>query len=154
MLERIIRIVVSDQDNRCLTFCDLGRVLEMLERMAIFESRTATPASGSKHGLLWRPLPKAPPFGRGLIYFDRWWNPAVGNQATDRAFRIGQKRNVMVHKFTCRGTLEERIHEIIAGKTALAEDILGEGAERLLTEMNNSELLRFVALDIKAAAED
>ncbi|HEX3718270.1 MAG TPA: DEAD/DEAH box helicase [Verrucomicrobiae bacterium] len=89
-----------------------------------------------------------------VIHFDRWWNPAVENQATDRAFRIGQKRNVMVHKFTCRGTLEERIHDIIAGKSALADDILGEGAERLMTEMNNSELLRFVALDIKAAAED
>ena len=89
-----------------------------------------------------------------VIHFDRWWNPAVENQATDRAFRIGQKRNVMVHKFTCRGTLEERIHDIITGKSALAEDILGEGAERLMTEMNNSELLRFVALDIKAAAGD
>jgi non-specific serine/threonine protein kinase len=89
-----------------------------------------------------------------VIHFDRWWNPAVENQATDRAFRIGQKRNVIVHKFTCRGTLEERIHDIIAGKTALAEDILGEGAERLLTEMNNSELLRFVALDIKATLAD
>jgi non-specific serine/threonine protein kinase len=89
-----------------------------------------------------------------VIHFDRWWNPAVENQATDRAFRIGQKRNVMVHKFTCRGTLEERIHEIIAGKSALAEDVLGEGGERLLTEMNNSELLRFVALDINATAED
>ena len=89
-----------------------------------------------------------------VIHFDRWWNPAVENQATDRAFRIGQKRNVMVHKFTCRGTLEERIHDIITSKSALAEDILGEGAERLMTEMNNSELLRFVALDIKAAAED
>jgi non-specific serine/threonine protein kinase len=89
-----------------------------------------------------------------VVHFDRWWNPAVENQATDRAFRIGQKRNVMVHKFTCRGTLEERIHDIIAGKSALAEDVLGEGGERLLTEMNNSELLRFVALDIKAATED
>ncbi len=89
-----------------------------------------------------------------VIHFDRWWNPAVENQATDRAFRIGQRRNVMVHKFTCRGTLEERIHQLIADKTALAEDILGEGAERLLTEMNNSELLRFVALDIKASASD
>ena len=89
-----------------------------------------------------------------VIHFDRWWNPAVENQATDRAFRIGQKRNVMVHKFTCRGTLEERIHDIIADKSTLAEGILGEGAERLMTEMNNSELLRFVALDIKAAAED
>jgi non-specific serine/threonine protein kinase len=89
-----------------------------------------------------------------VIHFDRWWNPAVENQATDRAFRIGQRRNVMVHKFTCRGTVEERIHHLIADKTALAEDILGEGAERLLTEMNNSELLRFVALDIKASASD
>jgi non-specific serine/threonine protein kinase len=89
-----------------------------------------------------------------VIHFDRWWNPAVENQATDRAFRIGQRRNVMVHKFTCRGTLEERIHQLIADKTALAEDILGEGAERLLTEMNNAELLHFVALDIKATAGD
>ena len=89
-----------------------------------------------------------------VIHFDRWWNPAVENQATDRAFRIGQKRNVMVHKFTCRGTLEERIHDIITGKSALAEDILGESGERLVTEMNNSELLRLVALDINAAVED
>ena len=89
-----------------------------------------------------------------VIHFDRWWNPAVENQATDRAFRIGQRRNVMVHKFTCRGTLEERIEEVIAGKRALAEDLLGEGGERLLTEMNNQELLQFVALDLTTSAED
>jgi len=89
-----------------------------------------------------------------VIHFDRWWNPAVENQATDRAFRIGQKKNVIVHKFTCRGTLEERIHEVIANKSALAEDVLGEGGERLLTEMSNSELLRFVALDINATGAD
>jgi non-specific serine/threonine protein kinase len=89
-----------------------------------------------------------------VIHFDRWWNPAVENQATDRAFRIGQKRNVMVHKFTCRGTLEERIQEVIASKSALAEDVLGEGGERLFTEMNNSELLRFVALDINATVDE
>jgi non-specific serine/threonine protein kinase len=89
-----------------------------------------------------------------VIHFDRWWNPAVENQATDRAFRIGQKRNVLVHKFTCRGTLEERINEVITNKSALAEDVLGEGGEQLLTEMSNAELLRFVALDIKATAED
>ena len=89
-----------------------------------------------------------------VIHFDRWWNPAVENQATDRAFRIGQQRNVMVHKFTCRGTLEERIHEVIASKNALAEDVLGEGGERLLTEMSNSELLQFVALDINSTAEE
>ncbi len=89
-----------------------------------------------------------------VIHFDRWWNPAVENQATDRAFRIGQRRNVMVHKFVCRGTLEERIHDMIVQKTSLAEDILGDGPERLLTEMGNSELLQFVALDIKAASGD
>jgi hypothetical protein len=89
-----------------------------------------------------------------VIHFDRWWNPAVENQATDRAFRIGQKRNVMVHKFTCRGTLEERIHELITSKTSLAEDVLGEGSERLLTEMNNSELLKFVSLDLQTVGEE
>jgi len=89
-----------------------------------------------------------------VIHFDRWWNPAVENQATDRAFRIGQKRAVMVHKFICRGTVEERIHELIAGKVQLAEDILGQGAERLLTEMNNTDLMRFVALDIKTAVAE
>jgi non-specific serine/threonine protein kinase len=89
-----------------------------------------------------------------VIHFDRWWNPAVENQATDRAFRIGQKRNVMVHKFICRGTLEERINDLIASKSALAEDVLGEGGERLLTAMSNSELLKFVALNISGTSED
>lgn len=89
-----------------------------------------------------------------VIHFDRWWNPAVENQATDRAFRIGQKRNVMVHRFICRGTLEERIHQVITEKRAMAEEILGEGGEQLLTQMDNAELLRFVALDIKAAGDD
>ena len=89
-----------------------------------------------------------------VIHFDRWWNPAIENQATDRAFRIGQKRNVLVHKFVCRGTIEERIDALIAGKKALADSILGPeaGAESLLTEMKNDELLRFVALDLKAAS--
>jgi non-specific serine/threonine protein kinase len=89
-----------------------------------------------------------------VIHFDRWWNPAVENQATDRAFRIGQKRNVLVHKFVCRGTLEQRIDALINEKRALAEAVLGAegGPERLLTEMNNDELLRFVSLDLKMAA--
>jgi len=89
-----------------------------------------------------------------VIHFDRWWNPAVENQATDRAFRIGQKRNVLVHKFICRGTLEERIDGLIASKRSLAEEILSEGAERLFTEMGNSELLQFVALDMKSIVAD
>ena len=88
-----------------------------------------------------------------VIHFDRWWNPAVENQATDRAFRIGQKRNVLVHKFLCPGTIEEKVDALIAGKAALAEDLLGGegGAEKLLTDMSNEELLDFVRLDIKSA---
>jgi SNF2 family DNA or RNA helicase len=90
-----------------------------------------------------------------VIHFDRWWNPAVENQATDRAFRIGQKRNVLVHKFVCRGTVEERIDEMITSKQAVADQLLGEGAETRLTEMNDDELLRFVSLDIgRATAEE
>ncbi len=81
-----------------------------------------------------------------VIHFDRWWNPAVEDQATDRAFRIGQKRNVMVHKFVTRGTLEERIDEMIEGKRALSKDILSDGAEISLTEMSNDELLKLVSL--------
>ena len=90
-----------------------------------------------------------------VIHFDRWWNPAVENQATDRAFRIGQKRNVLVHKFVCRGTIEEKIDALINDKRALAESVLGAqgGAEVLLTEMNNDELLRFVSLDLKSAVQ-
>lgn len=89
-----------------------------------------------------------------VIHFDRWWNPAVENQATDRAFRIGQKRNVLVHKFVCRGTVEEKIDQLIAEKTSLSRDVLeGGGGEKLLTEMDNQELLRLVALDIHRAVE-
>ena len=75
------------------------------------------------------------------------------NQATDRAFRIGQKRNVLVHKFVCRGTLEERIDAMLAEKRAMAESLLGGegGPETLLTEMDDAELLRFVSLDINSA---
>jgi non-specific serine/threonine protein kinase len=87
-----------------------------------------------------------------VIHFDRWWNPAVENQATDRAFRIGQKRNVLVHKFVCRGTVEERIDALIAEKTDLVQDVV-EGGEKLLTEMENDELLEFVALDVHKALE-
>jgi SNF2 family DNA or RNA helicase len=87
-----------------------------------------------------------------VIHFDRWWNPAVENQATDRAFRIGQKRNVLVHKFVCRGTVEERIDTLIAEKTDLVRDVV-EGGELLLTEMGNDELLKFVALDVHKALE-
>lgn len=83
-----------------------------------------------------------------VIHFDRWWNPAVENQATDRAFRIGQRRNVLVHKFITSGTLEERIDGLLGEKQASADALLDGGAEKALTEMSDSELLQFVRLDI------
>jgi len=87
-----------------------------------------------------------------VIHFDRWWNPAVENQATDRAFRIGQKKNVLVHKFVCRGTVEERIDELIAGKQQLSTEILSGGVDSRLTEMNSVELLALVSLDLSSVA--
>ncbi|MFA5263090.1 MAG: DEAD/DEAH box helicase [Opitutaceae bacterium] len=86
-----------------------------------------------------------------VLHFDRWWNPAVENQATDRAFRIGQKKNVLVHKFVCRGTVEERIDRMIEEKKALSAELLEGGGEKLLSEMSNDELMRFVSLDLQRA---
>ena len=88
------------------------------------------------------------------MHFDRWWNPAVENQATDRAFRIGQTRNVLVHKFVCRGTVEEKIDHLIDSKRQLSQDLLEGGGEVLLTEMRDEELLKLVALDLHAASEE
>jgi len=89
-----------------------------------------------------------------VVHFDRWWNPAVENQATDRAFRIGQTKNVLVHKFTCRGTVEEKIDELMEAKRQLSTDLLEGGADLLLTELPDEELLRLVALDIHKALKD
>ncbi len=89
-----------------------------------------------------------------VVHFDRWWNPAVENQATDRAFRIGQKRNVLVHKFVCRGTVEERIDAMIASKQSIADKVLEQEGEAPLTEMNDDELLKFVGLDLARATAD
>ena len=89
-----------------------------------------------------------------VIHFDRWWNPAVENQATDRAFRIGQTKNVLVHKFVCRGTVEDKIDQMIESKKQLAGDFLGGGADMLLTEMKDEELLKLVALDLGAAMKE
>jgi len=82
-----------------------------------------------------------------VIHFDRWWNPAVENQATDRAYRIGQKNNVMVHKLVCKGTIEEKIDEMIASKTELAQNVIGSGGENWITEMSNEELLSIMRLE-------
>jgi len=86
-----------------------------------------------------------------VIHFDRWWNPAVENQATDRAFRIGQHRNVLVHKFVCRGTVEERIDQLLEEKKSLANNLLEGGTEKLLTEMSDEQLIELVSLDVNRA---
>ena len=87
-----------------------------------------------------------------VFHFDRWWNPAVENQATDRAFRIGQRRDVQVHKFVCLGTLEERIDDLIESKRALAENVLGTG-EAWLTEFSTDQLRDLLALRRDAVGE-
>jgi non-specific serine/threonine protein kinase len=88
-----------------------------------------------------------------VVHFDRWWNPAVEDQATDRAYRIGQKHNVQVRKFVCGGTLEERIDEMIEAKRALAERIVGAG-EGWLTEMSTDQLREVIALSADAVGDD
>jgi non-specific serine/threonine protein kinase len=88
-----------------------------------------------------------------VIHFDRWWNPAVENQATDRAYRIGQKRNVLVHKFLCRGTVEERIDALLQGKRALSERLLGGEEEIKLTELSDAALVELVSLDLQRALD-
>jgi len=89
-----------------------------------------------------------------VVHFDRWWNPAVESQATDRAFRIGQKQNVLVHKFVCRGTVEEKIDALIESKRGLSSDLLDGSAEINLTELKNEEILRLVTLDLDAAMKE
>ncbi|MFO0985545.1 MAG: DEAD/DEAH box helicase [Planctomycetota bacterium] len=89
-----------------------------------------------------------------VVHFDRWWNPAVENQATDRAFRIGQSKNVLVHKFICRGTIDERIDGLIESKKQLSRDLLEGSAELKLTELKDAELLELIALDLNAVIKE
>ncbi|AFZ58002.1 helicase [Anabaena cylindrica FACHB-243] len=88
-----------------------------------------------------------------VFHFDRWWNPAVENQATDRVFRIGQTRNVQVHKFVCTGTLEEKINDMIESKKQLAEQVVGAG-EEWLTEMDTDQLRNLLLLDRNAVIDE
>ena len=87
-----------------------------------------------------------------VFHYDRWWNPAVENQATDRVFRIGQTRNVQVHKFVCTGTLEEKIHDMIESKKALAEQVVSAG-ENWITELDTDQLRNLLILDRNAIVE-
>jgi len=88
-----------------------------------------------------------------VFHYDRWWNPAVENQATDRAYRIGQRRDVQVHKFVCAGTLEEAIDDLIEQKVALAEAIVGTN-EAWITEMGTAELRELLALRPDAVMDE
>ncbi|MDR0648348.1 MAG: DEAD/DEAH box helicase [Synergistaceae bacterium] len=81
-----------------------------------------------------------------VIHFDRWWNPAVENQATDRAFRIGQKKNVIVHKFVTAGTIEEKIDAMLEEKQKMANDVIASGPETWITEMGDAELMDMLRL--------
>jgi len=83
-----------------------------------------------------------------VIHFDRWWNPAVENQATDRAFRIGQKKNVVVHKFLTKGTIEEKIDRMLEKKAQLSNDVIAETGENWITEMDNEQLLELFTLKL------
>lgn len=83
-----------------------------------------------------------------VIHFDRWWNPAVENQATDRAFRIGQKKNVVVHKFLTQGTIEEKIDRMLVEKAKLSDEVIAASGESWLTEMSNEELFELLTLQL------
>ncbi|MCL2163478.1 MAG: SNF2-related protein [Oscillospiraceae bacterium] len=85
-----------------------------------------------------------------VIHFDRWWNPAVENQATDRAFRIGQKKNVLVHKMITAGTIEEKIDKMIEDKLRLSSDLIAKSGENWITEMSSKELVNLFTLDTEA----
>ena len=91
------------------------------------------------------------PRANHVIHYDRWWNPAVENQATDRAFRIGQTKDVHVHKFICAGTLEDRIDLMIEAKQETAKQVVGATSERWLTELSNAELRDVLALSATAS---
>jgi SNF2 family DNA or RNA helicase len=87
-----------------------------------------------------------------VFHFDRWWNPAVESQATDRAHRLGQTRKVQVHKFVCVGTMEERIDKLLTDKLALAERIVSSGDE-WLTNLSTEELRQYLTLSREAVGE-
>jgi non-specific serine/threonine protein kinase len=168
---------IADSGERALVFTQFREMTEPLARfLAGIFGRPGLVLTGATEVAERRALveafqaPAGPPFfvlslragGVGLnltaashvIHFDRWWNPAVENQATDRAHRIGQRRNVLVHKLVCRGTIEERVDELIESKRSLATSVVESGGEVFLTELGREDLLALVSLDARAALTD
>ena len=167
---------LAERQERVIVFTQFQ---EMCEPLALHLSQTfgrsglilhgGTPVTHRQKLVERFQAPDGPPFfvisvkagGTGLtltaanhvIHFDRWWNPAVENQATDRAFRIGQKKNVLVHKFVVPGTIEEKVDRMLQDKRALSDQLLAgnsAGAEVPLTELPDDELLRLVSLDLES----
>lgn len=168
---------ISNRQEKVLVFTQFKEITPVLERTlsSVFKRKGLilhgqTPVKQRKELVAEFQREDGPPFfvlslkagGTGLnltaashvIHFDRWWNPAVENQASDRAFRIGQKRNVLIHKFMCVGTVEERIDKMISDKQALAGSILETGMETSLTELSNDELISMVSLDLSSVVQE
>jgi SNF2 family DNA or RNA helicase len=165
---------LAERQERVLVFTQFREIVDMLEthlsqvfRRAGLVLHGGTPIAKRKAIVDRFQAEEGPPFmilslkagGTGLnltaashvIHFDRWWNPAVEDQATDRAFRIGQKKSVLVHKFVTRGSVEEKIDRMITEKRQLAAELLSDAGEVDLTALDDNELLELVSLDIQRA---
>ncbi|MEO1429982.1 MAG: SNF2-related protein [Cyanobacteria bacterium J06633_8] len=174
-LDEMLEEVILNGDRALIftQFAEWGKLLkphleEKLSRETLFLYGSTTKKQREEMIDRFQHDPQAPPVmilslkagGVGLnltkanhvFHFDRWWNPAVENQATDRVFRIGQTKNVQVHKFVCTGTLEEKIHDMIESKKQLAEQVVGAG-EEWLTEMDTDQLRNLLILDRDAIIE-
>lgn len=173
---RSICETVSQRQERVLVFTQFQSMCGPIDRFlaSVFRKSglvlTGATAAGNRSKLVQKfQSDDGPPYfvisvkagGTGLnltqashvVHFDRWWNPAVEDQATDRAFRIGQRRNVLVHKFVCRGTIEEKIDEMIQSKKSISTSLFEEDEQVNLTEMSNEQLMKFVALDLSKATQ-
>ncbi len=176
-LTRLTEILaeVGERGERSLVFTQFAQMARMLaehlsgllDRAVPVLHGTTTMRERDEIVTRFQEAPDAPPVlvlslktgGYGLnltrashvVHYDRWWNPAVENQATDRAFRIGQRKRVLVHKFLCAGTLEERIADLLERKTALAESVIGSG-ESWLAALNPQTFQKVIALDPEAVA--
>ncbi len=168
--------VISSRNEKLLIFTQFREITDILHHLAqeIYQRpglilHGGTDVSDRQSLVDQFQRPDGPPFfvlslkagGTGLnltaaqhvIHFDRWWNPAVENQATDRAFRIGQKNNVLVHKFVCRGTIEEKIDQMIRDKSALAESVVERGGEINFSQFSDEDLIKLIQLDATNISE-
>jgi len=175
-LEEMLDVAISEGDRALIftQFAEWGKLLKpylenQLSREVFFLYGSTSKKQREEMVDRFQHDPQGPPImilslkagGVGLnltranhvFHFDRWWNPAIENQATDRVFRIGQTRNVQVHKFVCTGTLEEKIHDMIESKKQLAEQVVSAG-EEWLTELDTDQLRNLLILDRNALIDE